>query len=266
MTDFRSDLLHRVGEGEFSTSYAKDRLDAAKQIIRWLWRERTLEDLPRVIDDRQFNISVSSSTIKTFSREEIRQLITEANGPLRLHILLGLNAAFTQKDISDLQHGEVQWKQGTIRRKRSKTRNAGNVPVVTYALWKETLELLKEHRSRSADRLLVNGNGGLLKSERLRPDGKLHKVDTIQRNFGRLCRRLKISGRTFTCLKKTSASLIRDKAGFTGIETYFLGHAPRSIGDRHYASGPDKLLAEASEWLREELQIEEAIEEAGRSS
>tara|TARA_R110002072_G_scaffold273413_2_gene434337 strand:- start:81238 stop:82785 length:1548 start_codon:yes stop_codon:yes gene_type:complete len=259
LTDYRTTLQGRIGKSEISGSYAKDRLDAAKQFVRWLWRQRVLEDLPRVIDDKQFNISASHGKIMTFTKEEIRQLLGAARGRHRLHILLTLNSAFTQKDISDLKHSEVCWKKGTISRKRSKTSDGDNVPEVTYTLWPETLQLLKEFRSSDPERLLVNENGSPLKVESLRPDGKLYKVDNIQRNFARLCRRLKISGRSFTCLKKTSATLLRGEENYSGLESYFLGHAPRSMGDKHYSGGPDALLAKALKWLRRELQIDKCL-------
>ena len=255
MTDFRSDLITRVASGEFGRSYAKDQLNSVKQFVRWLWRERTLEDLPRVIDDRQFNIRASKSEIKTFTKPEVCQLLGAAYGQVRLHILLALNAALTQKDISDLKPTEVNWKEGTIRRKRSKTNDGENVPVVTYLLWPETFRWLQEYRSTDGDRVLLTANGGPLKVERLRPDGRLHKVDNIERNFGRLCRRVKITGRSFTCLKKTSATLLRGNERFSGIESYFLGHAPRTMSDKHYAGGPDALLAEALKWLADEYEI-----------
>jgi integrase len=257
LTNFRTDLLDRVAAQEFSRTHAKDRLDAAKQFVRWLWLERILEDLPRVIEDRQFNISSNSAEIKVFTKNEILKLIEGAQGQLRLHILLGLNAALTQKDISDLKPGEVQWNEGLVRRKRSKTSKGENVPEVTYKLWPMTLELLKEFRTKDNDRVLLNKNGKPLKMEGLNSDGSLKKVDSILSSFSRLCRRLKIEGRSFTCLKKTSATLLRNNATFSGIESYFLGHAPRSMSDKHYSGGPDALLAEALQWLAGELEIDE---------
>jgi hypothetical protein len=45
MTDYRSALLPRVGKSEIKASYAKDRLDVAKQFVRWLWRQHALEEM-----------------------------------------------------------------------------------------------------------------------------------------------------------------------------------------------------------------------------
>ena len=67
-----------------------------------------------------------------------------------------LNCGMTQRDISDLKDEEVDWNAGRIRRKRSKTANHDNVPVVEYLLWPRTFDLLKEYRSGGELVLLTN--------------------------------------------------------------------------------------------------------------
>jgi len=255
MTDFRSDLLDRISRGEFSRVYAKDRLDASTQFTRWLWREETLADLPRVIESRAFSITVTPTPIKTFTAEEIKALLKASNGQNKLCILLGLNTGMTQGDISDLRPDEVDWEAGVIRRKRSKTRQHKNVPEVAYQLWRETFSLLKKFRRPDCQQVLANDNGAPLVVVALKPDGKLHKVDNIHCNFSRYCRRMGISGRSFKSLRKTAATMLRGNATFSGLESLFLGHAPRSIADRHYAGVPQELLGQAINWLATQFGI-----------
>ena len=67
------------------------------------------------------------------------------------------------------------------------------MPEVEYALWPETLALLKKFGSRSG-RVLTNEDGGPLKVEELRTVNgktKLAKVDNIAVNFARLRTKLK---------------------------------------------------------------------------
>ncbi len=255
MTDFRTDLLDRKGRGELSGSYLKDRLDAATQFTRWLWREETLADLPRVIESKSFSITPATPTIKTLTAAEIKTLLDAASGQLKLFVMLGLNAGFTQKDISDLQHDEVDWRAGIIRRKRSKTKDFENVPEVAYKLWPETFRLLQEYRRPKLPHVLANENGGTLVTATLKEDGRLHKVDNIHTGYFRLCRRVGIKGRPFKSLRKTSATLLRGNPQFTGLEDLFLGHAPRRMSDKHYAGTPNDLLASAIEWLGRELGL-----------
>ena len=62
----------------------------------------------------------------------------------KLYLLLMLNAGMYQADVSDLGADEVNWQAGTITRKRSKRWKAVGSMSVTYKLWPETVELLRE--------------------------------------------------------------------------------------------------------------------------
>ena len=263
MTDFRTDLLDRKARGEFGGVYAKNRLDAAKQFTRWLWREETLVDLPRVIESKNFSISAGTPEIKTLTFDEITALLAASSGQTKLCILLGLNIGMTQRDISDLQQNEVDWHARVIRRKRSKTRKFANVPEVEYSLWSETFDLLKAHRRPDCPQVLANENGGPLLSVSLKENGKLYKVDNVHTNFFRLCRRVGIEGRSFKSLRKTSATLLRGNEKYSGLESLFLGHAARSISDRHYAGIPHELLASAINWLAEQFGLAIASKRSG---
>lgn len=77
----------------------------------------------------------------------------------KLYILLMLNCGMTQKDISDLRVEEVDWQEGRIIRKRSKTSKHENVPTVSYLLWQETFRLLRQERNpESKGLVLLNVN------------------------------------------------------------------------------------------------------------
>ncbi len=255
MTDFRTDLLERKVRGEFRGAYARDRLDTAKQFIRWLWGEETLAELPRVIEGKSFVITAEAPVIKTLTIAETVALLDADSGQVKLFLLLGLNAGMTQKDISDLKHDEVNWQDGVIRRKRSKTRSFEKVPEVAYKLWPETFRLLRVFRRPNSSQVLANENGGLLVTTRLRDDGDLQKIDNISPRFSRLCLRVGIEGRTFRSLRKTAATLLRGSEKYNGIEDLFLGHAPRTMSDKHYAGVPHELMASALDWLGQQFGL-----------
>lgn len=255
MTDFRTDLLERKSRGEFSGKYAKDRLDAAKQFARWLWQEEILAQLPRAISSKTFTITPAAPEIKTLTVAEIKTLLDAATGQLKLFVMLALNTGFLQKDISELKPDEVDWRAGVIRRKRSKTKNFENVPEVAYTLWPETFRLLKEYRRPNCPHVLANENGGSLLTSTLKEDGKQHKVDNIHTAYFRLCNRVSIKDRPFKSLRKTSATLLRGSEKYSGLEDLFLGHAPRSMSDKHYAGIPHELMASALDWLGRELGL-----------
>ena len=251
LTGYRAELLGKVARKKWTRTTAKHHLGSVKAFVRWLWQIEAIPTLPRVMDSRGAALSIGESVGKiiVFTKEEIKALLDGGPDRTRLFILLMLNCGMTQKDISDLHVSEVDWDQGRIIRRRSKTEDCENVPIVNYLLWPETFRLLKQERAkRSKDRVLVNANGSPLCFEKFSENGTYRKTDNIKNAFDRLRKPLKIL-KPLKSLKKTSASLLRDSAQFSSLEHLFLGHAPMTMADRHYARVPQRLLDQAIEWL-----------------
>jgi len=251
LSDFRRELLQRVETNDWSRVTAKGRMGTIKGFVHWLWQMEAIPTMPRVLDakSRALQIGTPSASIVVFTLDEISTLLAEASDRTTLYILLMLNCGMTQKDIADLQMTEVDWERGYVTRKRSKTKDRENVPVVSYVLWPETLRLLKQERNRKATGLvLLNENEKPLWYEEVQPDGKLKKNDNIRNAFARLAKKTKIK-KPLKSLKKTSASLIRGNSKYASLESLFLGHAPQSMADKHYAATPQDLLDEAIVWL-----------------
>jgi integrase len=258
LVDYHAYLLSQVQAKVWATVTASNRLESVKTFIRWLWRTEAIATLPRILDGRcnDLEISKSAPSIIVFTKAEIASLLMRASARTRLYVLLTLNTAMTQKDIADLDLGEVDWQTGRINRKRSKTKHHATVPMVSYSLWPETLALFTQERSSAADgRALVNKWGRPLWEEHSDASGKYSKNDNVRNAFGRLTRKCKIS-KPFKSLKKTSASELADSKEFRSVRNVFLGHAPTGMADRHYAQAPAELLDEAIEWLRGRLDIE----------
>ena len=251
--DLHQSLLSEVASGRFSRATAAGLQTSLRSFIRWLWGIEVISELPRNLTAKSLRITAESKDIHVFSIKDIRKIYSSAKETLRLYILLALNCGMTQIDISDIRAEDVSWSQSTWSRKRGKTRQFENVPTVTYALWPETLDLLKKLQSNNSERLLVAPAGGPLKFEVVR-DGKTVKNDHIGLSFRRLIKPLGLYGQ-FKMLKKTSASLLRDHQNFSGLESLFLDHAPRSVSDKHYAKVPTQLLADALNWLRGEFKL-----------
>ena len=247
--DYHDELMAAIGKKVWSSDYSKDRLNAVKGLIRWLWCSEMIADLPRVLLDKNaLTISKVLTEPEMFSLDEVKALLTAADARTRLYLLLMLNTGMTQKDVSDLKPSEVDWSKGIITRKRSKTRKHKTPPTVSFQLWRPTFELLQSHRSASSDRVLVNANGSPLKIEELNPDDKLRKVDNIASAFNRLRRKTGIV-KPLKVFRKTSASNIRASREFHGFEHEFLANSLRGITDRHYARFPQDRFDEAVAWL-----------------
>ena len=254
VADYHAELFKGISEQKWSVDYAQNRLSAIRTFIRWLWHVEAIEQLPRILESKELRIGKKLATPAVFSLQELKGLLSAATSRTKLYLLLMLNCGMTQKDISDLKHSEVDWEKGTIKRKRYKTAEHENVPVVAYQLWPETFRLLQQERSIDPDLVLVNQDGGPLKVEELGPGGRLRKIDNIRSAFNRLARANKIK-KQLKLLRKTSATLLRGNRQYSGLENLFLGHSPRTISDQHYSQVPQELFDEAIGWLGKRLGI-----------
>jgi integrase len=244
----QSFFLHCL-QREWSTDYKKKVFNTARVFIRWLW-ESGLIDLPRNLDSKGFRFNGGAKNIETWTPQEVRRVITAAPGQLKLHLLLMLNCGMTQQDVSDLQDDEVDWQEGRVVRKRSKTSDNENVPVVNYKLWPLTWTLLRRYRSGQATVLLTESGKPFLRKE-LRY-GRLAKADNIRSNFAHVQKRLKFR-KSLKLLRKTAATLLESHETYARFTSHFLGHSPRSIKDRHYAAPSRALFDAALLWLGEQL-------------
>ncbi len=256
LSSFRSLLLAKVAAREMSEATANNKLTTAKSFVKWLWQNDALAELPRLLDGRSNGLAIKvnpPSQIITFQPVEIRKLFSVASGWLRLYMLLTLNTSMTQTDMSDLTWSEFDSESGRICRQRSKTRDHHDVPRVSYQLWPETLELLRKHAAApGGERVLLNRNGKPLVQVTLLPDGRLQKSDAVRSAFSRAAKKADIdTQKSFKNLKKTSATLLYDHPQFNGVKDHFLGHAPQSMAQKHYAAPPQALFDQAIAWLGE---------------
>jgi integrase len=233
----------------WAVSYAREVFEAARRFVKWLWEQGRIE-LPRNMGAR-FPFGSTTQKIKTWEVGEFQTAVQAATGKLRLCLLLCANCGMTQKDVSDLRDEEVDWAAGRIIRKRSKTTRSKNVPVVCYKLWPQTFQLLQEHRSGGERVLLTKYGQPYLRSE-LRADGKLRKCDAFKSNYDFLRQRLGLK-HPLKGLRKLGASLLATHRDYGRFASYFLGHSPQSVADRHYVVPPQELFDEAVLWLGRQL-------------
>jgi len=253
LSGFHTYQLERIATGKCASGYARDHMICVRAFVRWLWGQDAIENLPKNIDSKELNIARRVTTPKTLEISEVKKVLQASSGRTRLYILLGLNCGMTQKDISDLKQTDVAWADGTITRKRSKTQRHKGVPTVTYRLWPETIELLREFRS-DTDVVLLNRNGNRLLQEYLEQDGSYRKSDNIRNAYARALRKVSFS-KPFKLLRKTSATLINADARFRGLDELFLGHAAKTIAEKHYTATSRSALDDALAFLRMKYEI-----------
>jgi integrase len=254
---YRSHLLEKMEAKDWTRTTVRHYLVTIKGFIRWLWRMEMIPALPRILDGKTDFLRVGAATpeIVVYTVEELHALLQAASDRTKLYILLMLNCGMTQKDESDLEVSQVDWEEGRIIRKRSKTSSHEKVPTVNYLLWPDTFRLLVQERNQaSSGRVLVNANGSPLCTQTMEPDSKFKRTDNVKNAFDRLKNKVDIK-KPLKSLKKTSATLLRGNERFQGLEGLFLGHAPQTMSDKHYTQVPGKLLDQAIAWLERHYQI-----------
>ena len=174
LTKFHSHLLEKLAAGSWKRRTAWHYLSSVKAFVNWLYDAEAIAAVPRIM--RRLLISKPPARIEVFTTDEVKKLLASASQRTLLYILLALNTGATQIDISDLKVEEVDWTEGRIIRRRSKTKDEEHVPVVNYRLWPETFALLKLERATEGDRVLVNANGSPLLCQEIKADGKLQEV------------------------------------------------------------------------------------------
>lgn len=255
---YQSLLLGEIDKREhgdkqgMTRSYAKERLDVAKQFAYWLY-DRDLIPLPKILLNKKalrIKLNASQRTPKIPPIADMRSLLNHAKLPerCRLWLLLMANCGMYQVDVAKLRKDQVDLKAGTITRKRSKTENHANVPTVTFKLWNATRTLLRKHLSDHPTLALTNEDGGPLMRKWIDADGKPQKVSNIDSAYARFRRANKVAiplGR----FRKTSANLLFNRKEYKGLHSLFLGHSTRGMAELAYVVADRHSLDDAVTWL-----------------
>ena len=253
LTSYHAYCADIASERGWSAKYVSEVFSNFRSFLRWLDEHELIERLPRNFHSRELQFRVPHKKVETLTPKEYRRLFDGTAPRTQLYLLLMLNCGMYQKDISDLKQGEVNWKRGQIVRKRSKTAMHASVPEVTYKLWPETLSLLKKYRSNDPVFALTNEDGKPLRSATL--EGERYKrIDNIRSAYTRAFKRLKITARPLSLIRKTGSSALRQNPKYAGFAEYYLGHAPATVADRHYIKPSAEMFDAALGWLRIEFE------------
>jgi integrase len=235
-----------AGEGAIETK--KKRYRYARTLVEWLAGKDLIAE-PKNLRNRKFRFQGGQRAVPTLTTAEVRALIEAAPGQLKLHLLLMLNCGYTQTDLANLRPDQVDWVEGRIRRKRSKTEDHDGVPEVDYPLWPLTFELLKLHGNRQGELVLLTKSGLAWVRDVLDDGGKRRKVDAIKSNYVHLAKR-GFALKPLKVLRKTSTTLIEGHN--PAYTSHFLGHSPRSIKDRSYVATNGATFDGVIAWLGEQ--------------
>ena len=264
LKDFKEHLQKKMQKGEYSSAYAHSILNEAKLFANWLHDSEIIDKPLRSL--RKLSITIEKKPPETLAVNDVKQILANADGELKLYCLLMLNCGMTQKDIADLRPEEVDWEDGRIIRKRSKTSNIKTVPTVNYKLWKETFELLKPYDPEKGDpkkgkrsRVFVNCRGNPLRDLGFKSetDTKLKKNDTIAKALAQLCKKIKVEA-TPKMFRATSSNLLFNTPLYRRCQLHelFLDHSVKTVSEASYVANDFTTLDEAIGFLGKQYGIE----------
>ena len=246
--DWYTSLLQwKIANGKSaSTESKKKRFRYSRAFVEHL-AEMDLIPTPKNLHGK-LRFKGGAAKIETLTIEEVKLLVKEAPGRLKLALLLMANCGMSQKDVSDMKQDEVNWENGRITRKRSKTENHESVPTVSWKLWDLTFSLLKKYRATEGELAFLTKLGKTWIRDSLDSDGNRHRTDAIVCNWRKLAERLKI-GKSLYTFRATGASLLKSKVEYAPYVGEFLGHSPTSVADRHYAATSSEVFDQVVAWL-----------------
>jgi integrase len=218
-----------------------------KRFVRYLHSMEVIS-LPRNIDALK-SFRRDTPALPDWNYADIREFTRTLSGRLRCWWLLCLNCGMTPIDLAELRKDmvDLETTPPTLKRRRVKTGHLRSVPTVTYALWPETVAALRQHWNHAiegeyAELALVSEDGTKLAKIN---EGKLTHliVQAWKRAKPKLRYRIKDA-------RAIAASAIESHPTYGRLRSLYLGHSPKEIGERRYASAPVGLLADALAWLR----------------
>jgi integrase len=198
--------------------------------------------------DRIFRLprTTTAPIINTYSVAELARLYKQANGRMKLLILLALNCGFCSAELATLKRSEIDLKNKVIKRARQKNGN-----FMSWSLWDETVKMLKKSMATDGELALRRENGSPLVSF----DDVHRRLDGISyawRNLLEQANRCEngIVG-SFKTLRKTGATMIRAIGGIEVSEMY-LSHSEKSMA-KFYSTPNMEQLSTALVILRKQL-------------
>lgn len=175
--------------------------------------------------------------LRLFTVNELKKLYKAATVEERAWLLLGLNCAFQNIDVSDLRTYEVHdGKVGKIIREREKTGVEGR-----WVLWPETLKAIRAAQAppNEHERVFLAPTGGLLVPRHTRHDH-------IQIKWSELRERAGLDDApSFKFLRKTSADAIKQLSGSDEISKLHRCHTEENPLAVNYTN---RLWPQVHEW------------------
>jgi integrase len=198
-------------------------ISAIKAMYNWATENEITKDIPNLKAVKK--ITRPKNEKPTFTIEQIKKLIKNADLQMSAMILLGLNCGFGCTDCAELKWNNLDLEQSRVIFPRGKTGISRNL-----WLWPETVETLKK-LPHSGELVFYTSFGNpwvrVVKQKDEKGNEKYLKDDAISKKFCKLLREVGIAlgkGVGFYTLRRTAATLAAKSGDPFAVQT-LLGHA-----------------------------------------
>ncbi len=217
--------------------------------------ERDCCELPSNLHSRQFRFKSKKKKIKTYPVKQVNDCLGSLKPRFKLYAMLALNCSMLPVDLGNLiwfvdddYHSDddesLVWfdaKKKTITRKRVKTEDQSNVPIVTYRLWDETYKLLIAHKSNHKKYVLTSKFNTKLWTP---------KKNLISRQWSTA--NIDIPLKAF---RSIGATKLRTKKEYRPLVNIYLANTPDNVKDSNYADTPQRAVDGMLKWLGNQYQL-----------
>lgn len=142
---------------------------AFSMFVRWASAQATCEmKLPANLESKERGFRDPKGTGRTrqakkamlWSVEEFKTATAALPPPYNCFAFLMMNCGFRHVDISELRHEDLHLNHGRIVIQRNKLNQQDTAPVISYKLWKATIDAIEKSKSEHPEFVFVNETGG----------------------------------------------------------------------------------------------------------
>jgi len=220
-----------------------------RRFVVWLFQTKRIDQLPRNLDSKTHGKKKQHKAVAVY--QGVREVLRKLPEKQRLWALLCLNCGMTNVDLGGLEWADIT-KEGEIWilcRRRVKTGKNPKIPTVRYKLWEEVIDLLANIKPENpVGHIFTMRNGKPLYRHTFNEEGIATKYD----GFGVCWKRMK-NKPEIPLAKFRSIAATELKKDHRDLVSYYLGHAPTTVADKHYAAESDGPFFEALDKLHQRI-------------
>ena len=215
-----------------ATSLAKDSKEGYfavfRMFVRWSAQQKGCEfNLPANINNKEFGFTEPLGTGRKrqekkkwlWTPEVFNQAMKTLPERYQCYLILMLNCGFRHIDLSELRKVDIDWKHGRIVIQRNKLNQMDAAPVISYPLWKRTIELLKQTLSDDPDFAFRNEKGG--------------PVEVAIKLWWKRYRDDHAKGKRLDFIRKTGSTIVALHE--TDLDDFYLGECLKETSKKHYS-------------------------------